>query len=272
MNHLLKNLAFSGVALLVSLTLAAVSYSGVFMETTMRTHGEPGTTVVKSYVNPDRVRMETQGQDTDFITIFRADKRLLWQIDQRSRTYMEMTEATMTGMAAQMQQMMQEMERQMGQLPPEQRRMMEEMMRAQRQSGPSSGPRKISVRRLATGERVGSFTTDRYEVLENGEKSSEVWVVPWPSLGLAEQDFRALEELAKMMEAMAGPFKEMARRYGSDLQIEKEVKGLPVKTLGYEKGRPTFEALLNEIRRESLPSSLFELPSGLRKGEMAPMR
>ena len=238
--------------------------AGVLMRTVAKTEKPAGTTTIISYIEPDRLRLETQGQDFDAVAIFRADKKIFWAINKREGTYVEMTEESVQKMGSQMTEMMKQMQEQMANLPPEQRQMMEQMMR---QMTPSPArPPKVTSRRLGSGGKINNFPTDKYELYENGKKSMEIWATEWKNLGLSPDDFKVFEQFGKFMEKMGGPFARMTE-YRLLHKEDYGIKGFPVRSVQYERGAASFVSDLKEVRKERLASSLFELPPGLRKVE-----
>src|SRR3972149_6477287 len=87
-------LSFALLSVLIPIKIKA----GVLMRTVAKTEKPAGTTTIISYIEPDRIRLETQGQDFDTVAIFRADKKIFWAINKRESTYVEMTEETVQKM------------------------------------------------------------------------------------------------------------------------------------------------------------------------------
>jgi len=90
------------------------------------------------------------------------------------------------------------MENALKDLPPEQRQMMEQYMKGMT---PGKAP-EITYKKVATGQKVGAWTTMQYQGTREGEKVSEVWTADWKALGLAKEDFTVLQDMSKFWESM----------------------------------------------------------------------
>ena len=234
--------------------------------------GESGSSQPKQkvtlFIDAGKLRVEGQNPDgKKFIVIFDQDKQVVWNILPDNGAYMEITAAQVEGMSAQMNQVMQQMQAQMARMPPEQRKMMEDMMK-QRMGGAAAGSAAptIIVQEKGKGEKVGSFTTTHYEVQSNGQRSSEIWAASTSELHLRDSDFNTFQAMAKFYEPLARNAPKGSWTAGPLQQIQ----GFPVRTVVYEGQRPAYEWAVTNVEQRSLESSLFTLPTGLRKQDMMP--
>ena len=257
----------AGLCLVGLVTLALVAQAGTVIQ---QEGGESGGNQPKQkltlYLDAGKLRVDGQSPDgKKFAIIFDQDKQVVWNIMPDSGSYMEITAAQIEGMSAQMSQAMQQMQAQMARMPPEQRKMIEDMMK-QRMGGAASAAPAITVQEKGKGEKVGPFNTTRYEVQTNGQRSSEVWAASASELHLQDSEFKTFQAMAKFYEPMTRNLPKGSWSAGPLQQIQ----GFPVKTVVYDGQRPSYEWAVTNVEQRSLESSLFTLPSGLRKQEMMP--
>ena len=248
--------------------LALTAQAGVVIQQEGGEMGSPNKRQkVTLYLDAGKIRLEGENPDgKKFIMIFDQDKQVVWNINLDDHSYMEMTQAQVEGMAQQMGDVMKQMQDRMAQMPPEQRKMMEDMMK-QRMGGMSGGAAAaptITVQEKGSGEKVGPYTTTHYEILTNGQRSSEVWAAPRNSIHLEEADFNTFKAMAKFYE----PLSRNAPKGSFSMSAMQQIQGFPVRTVSYDGQRPAFEWTVINAEQRSLEGSLFTLPPGLKKNEM----
>jgi hypothetical protein len=245
--------------------------TGVVIVTTHATAGRPEDKMTnKTYVDSDRMRMEAQAMGGTQIVIFRQDKGLFWIIDQKSKTYMEMTKQDFQQMKAKMNEAKAMMDAQMKNMPPEQRQMMEKMMQGRGMpAAQPAGTIKTAYKKTAAGEKVNQWVCAKYEGYREDKKVKEVWTTDWKSLGLTAESFKVMKDLSEFFEDFAKDMASSFDKIGSE-EWEKEqgYAGIPVKTLSYTDGKLRSATEVTEVKQESLPAALFNLPAGLTKKEM----
>ncbi|HLP40201.1 MAG TPA: hypothetical protein VK465_01730, partial [Fibrobacteria bacterium] len=146
----------------------------------------------------DRVRIQSSNAQGTLL-IYRGDKGLLWIVNEKEKTYSEMTRQDIENMAKKMNDAMKQMHEQMASLPPDQRAMMEKMMG----SMPGmKGPKQIRFKKIGAG-KVGAWACDKHEVLGDGKKMLEACQASPKALGIDENDVNAMRDLAKPFEQFA---------------------------------------------------------------------
>jgi hypothetical protein len=206
------------------------------------------------HVEKDRIRVEN-GSNPDQQFIYRGDKKLLWIVNLKEKTYMEMTEKDFTEMFAKRDEAMKKMKAQLAQMPPEQRKMMEDMMAKMYAGGPEAP--KTEFRKTGSGGKINGWSTDKYEAVREGGKKSDIWVSEYKTLGISESEVHVFKDLARYFEKIAPT---------SEWQISD--KGMPVKSLTYKDGKPEFQMEVKEVKKENQPASLFEVPAGMTQKKM----
>jgi len=239
----------------VWLLLAGSAAAGVRIETEQR---EPGSNVALGrtvyYLDAGRLRLEAQSEEgEDIVIIFRADRSLAWLIDQRDGTYVELTSEKIAKLREQLEAQRQQREKDLAKLPPEQRAAIEQMM-----GGASGG---VSYRAAGQNEKVDSFVCTRYEVLQQEERTAEIWAASLDQLHIQPAEFKTLTDLGRLLEPLGeqgpvGQIKQMS-----------SMEGFPVRSVSYVAGTAIAEQRVVNAERMDFVPGLFDLPGGLRKTE-----
>lgn len=217
------------------------------------------------YIDRDRIRVDTKGDDIDETYIFRKDKGVFWVIDNREKTLTEMTLEDLHKMKGQIDEAMRMFEEQMKDLPPEQRKMIEDMMKGQMPAQPIE--EKIVYKKVASKEKVNKWVADKYAGYEGGVKVEEVWTTDWKALGLSKDDFKVFEEMAKFFSEPSGDKGPFLKPGSEEWEKEQGYPGIPVKSIEYSRGQVSAITELKEVKKQDFKSSLFEVPSGLKRME-----
>jgi hypothetical protein len=220
----------------------------------------------KSVISMDngKIRMELQGS-IHIIMIFDSSKQVMWTITPERGTYMEVNADTPAAPSmsdqrqAQMDAAMKKMQEQMASMPPEQRAQMEKMMKGMTNGASAATTPNLTYRSLGTTDKVGQFTCSNYEALNNGKRFAEHCTATLDQLHLTADDFRTFEAMGKFMKA------HMGSRASAAPAIVEEMKGFPVRTVTYMGDKPNFESTVISVEHKSVDSSLFTVPSGLKK-------
>ncbi len=85
--------------------------AGVLMVNTQESfQGSQQPATTKLRVEGDRVRIEMEGTGRNDVIIFRGDRQVLWMIDNKAKTYHEMTKADVDRIGGQVNEMMAKMQ------------------------------------------------------------------------------------------------------------------------------------------------------------------
>ncbi len=218
----------------------------------------------KIFIEKDRVRMEIPVMMGKMVVmIFRADKNLFWNIDTGNNTYYEMTEADLKKMKAQVDRMMEMMKEQMKNMPSDHKEMMEKMMGDKMDMGEGTKP---VYTKKESGIKIGSWNTTHYIGTENGEKTEEVWACELEDIGIDIEELDALNKMGEFFAAMGSDEDFMEIKTKKDVKPG-EFSGVPIKEIQFSDGKKMSETLVRKIEKRSFDSSLFELPSGVKKME-----
>ncbi|HXE74477.1 MAG TPA: DUF4412 domain-containing protein [Candidatus Xenobia bacterium] len=239
----------------VWLLLAGSAAAGVRVETEQR---EPGSNTALGrtvyYLDAGRLRLEAQSEEgEDIVIIFRADRSLAWLIDQRDGTYVELTPEKIARLRENLEAQRKQMEKDLAQLPPEQRAAIEQMM------GGAGGA--VSYRAAGQNEKVDSFVCTRYEVLQQDERTAEIWAASLDQLHIQPAEFRTLTDLGRLLEPLGeqGPVDQIKQM--------RAMEGFPVRSVSYVGGTAIAEQRVVKAERQRFEAGLFDLPPGLRQTE-----
>ena len=194
---------------------------------------------------------------------------VLYVIDDKKKTFMEMDKATMKKTADQAGAALKNMQEQLKNMPPEQRAQMEKML-GDKMPGMLSG-KKDSYEAKDTGKSDSSEGRKCrvWNLLKNGVLHEELCVVPFASLPGKEDFEKTFKELAEAFEDLASALP------GADdsIKARKSLNGYPVRTRQFDgegKSRGT-ETVVTKWTEESLPATTFDVPAGYKKKEMPRM-
>jgi len=218
-----------------------------------------------TYVEPGRLRMEVESRAGTSITIFRADRQVVWMIQSQEGTYQEMTQSDVERMAEQLTTLRKQQEEMLKGLPPEQRAVVEEMLKQQ-----VGGGKHVEVSVRAVGqESVGNFSTTKYEILADGQRTAELWAAPLTQLSLHPEEHETFVQFARFFEKLSQTAGAQAGSGDLFTRYAGSIEGFPVKILSYDEGELVSEQLVVRAQRQAIAGDKFELPAGLRKVEMA---
>jgi hypothetical protein len=162
-----------------------------------------------------------------------------------------------------MRGMMAQAEAAMANMPPAQRAQMEAMMGGRGAAG--AGP-KVEFRKTGT-DRVGQWTCDKYEGLQNGQKVVEHCTVAPGALGLTAADTAVVQQLADLAKSMTTMVAQSTGILDIGRMEQQGFAGLPVKSVTTVNGREVISELAS-VTRQNIAESLFEVPAGFQKQDI----
>lgn len=256
-----QTLAALSAAMILS---AAASEAADGILIAQKTTSSSGTTTThQSQIEKTRMRAETDAAGRKMTMIFDGTAQVMRTIDDAAKSYTEMTKADMEKMSAQMSGAMAQMQEQMKNMPPESRKRMEAMMAGR---GAAAGPTAPTEYKKIGTDKVGKWSCDKYEGTRNGEKVSELCTVPPASLGFTLGDFDVTRQMAEFFSKLVPQGADQMFRVGSS--APNGFSGLPVRTVIFRNGAPSFTSEITDVSRQNFPDSLFAVPAGYTKRDM----
>lgn len=248
-----------GIAIIITALNAGIVMTSQFKDL-KNAKAQPMTQT--TYLDKDMIRMDMKADKSDIATIFRGDKELFWMVDHKKKTYTEMTKEDLEKIQKAAEQAINQMREAMKGLP--------KGLQDKMQSIISPGEEKkseIIYKKVASGEKLNQWTTDKYEGTRDGKKESEVWTTDWEKLGLKSED---LARFSKMGDFFTSMIKNMSWFYkvGTDEKSEHMYIGFPIKTINFEKDKPSSQYEIQEVKQQDLAVTFFAVPKGYKKEKM----
>jgi len=221
-----------------------------------------GTNTTTSQVQLEKNRMRAEIIDPSGrqVVIFDGVKQVMDIVNPDKKTYIEMTKADVDRMAAQLEGAMSQMQQMMASLPPEQRAQAEAMMRGRGGRAMPGAPVKKEYKKVGT-DRVGKWTCDKYDALQNGQKTGEICTVEPAVLGFSAADFEVSRQMGEFFKKLVPQAADQMFTVGR--AEEQGFSGIPVRQVSQQS---TSE--ITEVSRQSFPDSLFVVPAGFQKTDM----
>jgi len=243
----------------------SLAWSGWIIEGKQQQDQNPAVSQT-TYLDGAGLRVESP----DRLVIFQSAEKKLIIADTDEKTYQVMDRASLQKMTNGLGAAMKQMQEAMAGMNAEQKAMMEKMMGnpsfPMGATSPSTQPPVTTYKKLADGVSVGSWTTDHYEVLENGTKGSEIWVASPMALPIDR-------ELLKLFAEMGGFFKDLLSALppgfgpGNDVMSfvlpgEGAPSGIPVKEVVFKNGEPASSWEISRATPAEIPAEKFRIPIG----------
>lgn len=273
--------------MLLGLVLAAEAGAGWMIEEVVRSGvggGGPDRQVILMSANRMKTTMVDRTGKPTAAWIMDLEAQTLTSVDyeQRSvatgtvREYAESLRGATQAVGGQMAEAMKQMQEAMKQMSPEQRQMMEQMMRQSMPGGapPGAAPSpeacrepKVEVRPTGQTARIAGFPATRFDVLEDGKFTQELWVskaiTAWQEIDQKKLE-RFAQEMAKALEGLPGCGRGPGRRTGADPNDpawKLASEGYPVRTV--ERGDAA-GTVMEVVKAESraVPVTEFQPPAG----------
>ncbi len=245
---------------------AGAASAGVYIETEERDvkTGRAGATQ-KIYLQAEKARFEAPGET---IAILQADT--LSVLDPAEKSYVVLDRAAMERMGSQVNGAMALANATLAKLPPEQRAMLEQMLKEQIPGAPVGKPVEMKVVDTGRSETVDGRSCRVWEVRLDGVLDQQHCVVPFDSLPGDEDVRGAFERMGRFFESMQAALPAYAAAAATEFDSLARLGGFPVLTRDFERGKPTGnETRVETWREESVPASMFEVPPGYRKRDLA---
>ena len=253
-----------GILLLVPALTSAPSADVIvkMKESTDLDHKKPKVSTGSMMIGADRlaIRWDDPSEQGHGGFIFRADKELVWVVDDQKKSYQQIDKAIVDEVAAEAATMMAQMRAKIAELPPDQRAQAEEMMKKY-----GGGLQEVATalkpdyRRTGETRVIGGHTCTKVDTYRGEDLISHAWVAPYSDWNLTLNDAAVFEKMNDFVSKMTG---QMANMEKKDHIPMHELNGVPLMTQELEGGKVTRETVLESVTRGSSPSGAFEVPAG----------
>jgi hypothetical protein len=234
----------------------------VYLESEMR-DGKASPVVSRISVGAFSARLEVKGERNFTALIFRGDKQLYWRIDDKSKTYREITADDVSHMTTVLQSIQPQLAQSMNSMTAEQKAAVFQYMPQGTSMGSVSPSSSLKYVKKASGEKAGRWTADRYECVGAGGEIRRLWTVPKDVLNLTDQDLNVLKALVAFVDKFGTNQSDYFKLDGSALGFS----GIPVKS-EIVRGTRTITTEMKEAKKKNFAASVFDAPSGYAKKDM----
>ena len=226
--------------------------------------------VIPIKVRDGKVQIGLSGQG-ESVLLFDSASNTITNIDNKSKSYTVVDEASLNMMANTMTTMQQNLMAQMKNLSPDKRAQMEAMMgqmlgqSGQQKTQPSREFRKTNVRK-----NVAEYSCTVIESITAGIKVSDICVVNRREMNLSDEDFQSLKSFFDFIKQMAQKFpggEKLEEEFGFWASDENVV---PVHITRYKNGKVTTIHQIEKLDTSPLDSTNFEVPVDYRKHSLMP--
>jgi GLPGLI family protein len=217
----------------------------------------------KSYYMP---RMFKMIQNNGNVIIIRLDKELMISVNNENKEYSQMNftelEAMMKKLRSKVDTAMQEMQKKMADMPPEQRKMMEQMMAKSFGVGSSGG--KLEVKKSGESRTISGYACTKLVVTQDDKEVLVLWTT---------KDIKEFASIRNDYEQLATRISSVMasnNRWGGGALAQawpeamKVIDGFPIQQ---EMGG--IKTVVTKIEKKSTPASEFEPPAGYKRVESA---
>ncbi|HVR61255.1 MAG TPA: DUF4412 domain-containing protein [Polyangia bacterium] len=256
-------------AVAVSAGLAAAAAPARAGVTIVFQHGtSPPMTMA---VDGDKIHVNSPDREakTTSVIIDAAAKKMT-VLDDRAKTYTEITEADVKRIRGQAAAMRGQLEQRMAAMPPEQRQQMQAML--DKMAGAGAEPAKpvkhtFKFESLGQKKTVNGMSCQMYKVLRDGKAHEEDCISPWSAGLLKKDDVEGLRKFGEEMVSNMGMTDGHARQAFDGID---QYPGVPISRVALnDDGSRGDEDQVKSITRGSIPASRFAVPAGYTKKDLS---
>ena len=241
---------------ILTVTIPAFGTDMTIVSKVTRNDAPPQTAM--SYISDDHIRM-VQGEGHEMILDLNSGQ--MTTLDNRKKTYYITTRDDMKAFAARMREQMNSPEMKKAQeamknMSPEDRKRMDAAM-----SGLT-----FDVHKEGTSRKIAGYSCDNWVVRMGQYSTSEQCMSD--ELKLPERMWTTYKDFLDTMRSAMGPMGGMAKSAASMQDAFKKMKGFPLAsttTIDIMGRKSVTTSEVTEVRHGSIPSSVWEVPSGYTK-------
>jgi hypothetical protein len=214
--------------------------------------------------------LKTSDPEHSATMIFSSKEQAVYIIEDEKKQYMVMDKESMAKAGGAMAEAMKQAEEALAALPEDQRKMAEKMMKQQMgqamsSPGAAEAPEQ-KIRKTDEKKTIDGKPCQRYDLLEDGAKTAEIWATDWSNVDMGKGDFAVFVEFGRFMREMMAsiPFGQGNKSMGF-LQVFDEIDGCPIHVRNFENETVSMESTVKSIEKTSLDASSFAVPDGYAK-------
>lgn len=258
------------LSLIFAIFFAVNSYGDVIFDMDQKDPGNETAGRSEGKVKGQNIRLDyyEKGDVMDGSMVFRGDQDKLIMINHEEKSYIVLDEAAMEALGSRMDQVMNEMEEALKDVPPEKRDMVRKMMK-ERMPGMAGDEAQESQIKKAGSGKVGGYSCTKYDVYKGDVKIMQHCVAPWSKIKGGDEMKSAMLAMGDFMDQMAEKFSSSSSFAGPGVQSERnmfkqlrKLDGFPVQTIMYQQAEVIGESSLVSSKEETVDAAAFEPPSG----------
>lgn len=264
---LARGFTFLFIMMLVMGSIAQSALAGLIMEQVRYQKGSSEKSKGKIYISNNRIKVAGEGEQ--MVAVFDLNSGDMIQIDNQGKRYVvAKPEEYFKAIQDITVKMKAEIQKQLSQLPPEQRAKVEEMMKAQGLTPPGENPdpKKLTLKETNKTEAIAGYKSQKFEVYENGELGEEIWVSN-------DAAFRKEFDLQKMANYIR-ELREISENAGGNnaswSENEKVFKqiyesGFPMRSIDYSVSNAAYIEEIVNVTKANIPDKEFQPPNDYKK-------
>lgn len=206
------------------------------------------TTVI--YLTDNFLRMDFSGNVKDNSIIIDLSKDIILSIDNKLKTYIELTKSDIEKLKTILGNANSKMENAEG-----------ENNKAPNENSLPGGD-ELKYVKSSSVNQLGNWKCDKYEALKGTDLISEIWTINWKDSGLKNEYYESLKKLHESLNVFSEKLGITAGVNNFGLAGE---KNFPIKSVDYEGKLTVRTSEVKEITEQEIPAKMFELPQGLTK-------
>lgn len=221
------------------------------------------TTPHNLYLTEDMLVAHIGATDKEGRTIIFNDKdEVLLIVDHKKKEVTQITKDDLKAISSELDKATAEMQKQLAQLPAEQRAMVEKQMKLAMQ------PAETPEYKTDGKGQVSGWECQNYLNATGDQKESEICLATFEALGYDEDDFKILHKLSKFISPAMSTVNRIFPYYSGlfNPEINDYTNSLPVRAVRYNnQGQPESTTTIQSIEEEELDEAAFEVPKKYKK-------
>lgn len=254
-------------------SIAGSALAGLIMEQVRYQEGSTERSKGKIYVSNNKIKVAGEGEA--MVAVFDLNNGDMIQIDNQGKRYVvAKPEEYFKAIQDVTVKMKAEIQKQLSQLPPEQRSKVEEMMKSQGLTPPGENPdpKKLTLKETNKSETIAGYKSQKFEVYENGELGEEIWVSN-------DAAFRKEFDLQKMANYIR-ELREISENAGGNSaswdeneEVFKQIyeSGFPMRSIDHSISNATYIEEIVNVTKANIPDKEFQPPADYKKVSLQEM-
>lgn len=268
-----RGFVFLSLAVLLSAGgLADKAFGGVIMEQVRYQKGSTQKSKGKIYISENKIKVSGEGDQV--AAVFDLNSGDMIQIDNQQKRYVvAKPEDYFKAIQDITSRMKAEIDKQLAQLPPDQKAKMEEIMKSQGITPPGENPepRKLSLKETDVTETIAGYKSQKFEVYENDKLGEEILVSDDGVLG-KEFDLKKMATYIRELRKIGENAKGNPADWDQSEKIYTKIyeSGFPMRSIDYSPAGAYIEEIVS-VTEADISDKEFQPPAGYKKVSLQEM-